>query len=690
MSNILDEISNDTLTGQINDLVSKCTGDTGKILRQEIIGLVAQLTDAFVLDDYRQELPRKLGLSKPGYDNAVKQARAAFEERRNEERAALRSATSDALADVEQRPTVMHPYAIQDGMLQLCQRSEDGDTGAQIETFEPICTFTAQITGEKRSEYDDVSYIIAGVSRRGGAFTVEVDSDTFGTPSRLKIALETAVGPLDTVLAKMDVHLGPAIKLLSEDCNVMRHRRYERTGWIDGKFYIPGRMADNIEISLPDVLPFESVPITDQSAAVNALAAIMAASADTVTPILLSSVAGPAIASRAGLSNHRYGTMLRGQTGVYKTGFLMAFMSIWGPKFQDKNYLIGWGTKATGNAVMHLATSAYDMPLSIDNYKSNTANGEKGFVETMHAIIEGGEKLRMMGKANKLREYRQIQAWPFCTGEDMPQGDPATLARFLVVNAKKSANGVPAGILFGGSVRHIPQIGTMILDWLESDAAAPVIDDLVNTFAAKQRAWRSILLGFNQGMPNVDRVASTLAINQSVFIALTKHPAFGHILTPYIAPHEAGLTTIAEQMSGATTDGLEAFRLMSAIKEALVTGRAIILKSQEHDEHLPKIDRDRVIGRVDGGDTVYLYPRMCRSLVERLGVDLGKMSDAGIANQMEELGWLAGRNKDSALRTVRIGWTTADDRGTMKVFHLHSKALGKTAITQGDDIDLVI
>lgn len=651
-----------------------------EIIQRETIALVAQVTDAYTLDSWARVLPDKLGLTKSGYKSALRNERAAIEEKQAEAKAKVEAARAAAIAaklEQLQQDAAPHPYVFHEGMIQIFSVSVNEETGEETETYSPICTFTAQIVGEIRDEFDNITYKIEGVAVRGGTFATEVDTDTFGSPSKLKIALEAAVGALDTVFSKMETHLGPAIKLLSVGVGLQRFTRYDRTGWVDGKFYLPGREPEGVRIELPKVLPYCAAEIVNADRAVQALSLLMKASPATVAPILLSSTLGPPIAALAGLSNHRYATMHKGQTGTYKTGRIMAYMAMWGAGFLDKDNLIKWGSGATSNAVMHLATSVHDLPKFIDNYKSNTDRGERGFVETIHAIMEGGEKLRLVGKVNKLRDVRDIQAWPICTGEDMPQGDPATLARFLVVPAKKDPSGVPDGILLQNA-KHLPQVGSMLLDWLESEAGKEAAALVIDKFTELQRHWRNFLVKCNQGMPNVDRVASTLAINQAVFIVLTKHPTFGEVLLPYLSAHIEGLAEIAEQMSGTTTDGLEAYRLVAAIREMLSTGRAILIQNRTHYNGMPVDDRNRIIGWADGAGGAYLYPATARMMVEKImGMKLSDMSDNAIGNQLSELGWLGSYDKGRFTKSSKISG--------IKDRYLHISARG---LLLPDDEDL--
>lgn len=649
-----------------------------------IINLVAQLSDPILLDELRESTPKRMGMSKSGYDKAVKDARAAIEEQRSELRVKMRKEAAAAAAveegdDGAESPVTSapHDYVIHQGMIQIETVSIDEGTGEEKTSRTPICTFTAQIIGEARDEFDNVSYKITGTTIRSGNFETEVAGEVFGTPSKLKIALETAAGALETVMPKMEAHLGAAIKLLSENTNVERYRYYDRTGWIDGKFYMPGRESAGVKVELPVVLPYQSSGVTDMPAALDALRLLLQALPPNVAPIMLAAVMGPPLAALAGLSNHRYALMLKGQTGTYKTGAAQAYMSVWGAGFLNKDCLVKLGTGGTGNAIMHLATRTNDMPIYLDNYKSNT-DRENEFIKLLHVTLEGGERLRMETRRNALRDIRMIQTWPIITGEDAPATDPATTARLLLIGVKKNPNGIPAGIL-AKSAKHLSQIGAATLDWLEADGGRSAAADLDDVFTEHQRTWRAFLLKCNQSTPNVDRVASTLALNQSVLTILAKHPTFGHVLQPYLTPHVIGLQEIAQQMSGAATDGLEAVRFMVAIREMLAAGRAILIKNDNHLNRLPRGDYDKIIGWDDDTGGAYLLPTIARMMVEKvMNVKLSEMSDGAIGNQLVELGWIKSCDPGRSRKTVRLAGRT------QKVLHLNGMALAEQSAQEHD------
>jgi len=668
------------------DQIADCTDDKAvMLLQKEAIALIAHIKDEYQLELWRESMPEKLKLGKKAYNKFLKVAVGEIEAEQAAQRKKAAEAAPKPLYRAGTKATwrsgangdndnpivitgilgqtdgvfyysihgtttgvpenqivdavgpvgaARHNYEVIDGTLCIVTPAEDENEDG---TISPIATFNAWISAEHVTELGQVIYSVEGVAVRGGTFCTEVDAETFGQAGKLKIALETAVGPLDTVHAKMEPHLGPAIKLLSPS-PVPRSIQFDRTGWRGERFMMPGRMPDGEICLLPSKLPYESIEADDIEGATAALSLLMQSLPDTYSPVLLGAILGAPMARLAHMQDRRYGVFIKGQTGTYKTTIAQSFMSIFGRDFLSDSNIIAWGSKATPNAIMRYATSAHDMPLLIDNYKSNTGNGARDFINVIHAIMEGGEKDRLK-RNSEIATSRDISCWPFCTGEDVPDTDPATTSRLLIIPTQKTTppaiSGSPA------MQRKLAQIGRIWLDWLETPEARAAAHNIAEKVAGIQSKWAAVLLAANSGMPNPYRVASTLALNQSFFAVAAQHPVLGAVLKPYVAKHAEGLQAIAHRMAAATAEGLEAQRFVATIKELLGTGRCVLYQNAAHFQKMPQVDRDRVIGWADGNGGAYLYPDLARSAVERIaGVALSGMSSNGIYNQLDDLGWV--------------------------------------------------
>jgi len=594
-----------------------------------------------------------------------------------------RQAKQDKAASVEQKKEAnaaitggdTWPYTIDGGKLTYMWEDKAGDI-----CYEPIASFEAAIKAQLIDEYGNSHYTIIGQAVSGQPFTVEISSTHFSESSKLKAVLETAAGPRDPVYARMEPHVGPAIKLLSTgeiDTRFLRHR----TGWDNDKFLIRGREPEATEIRV-DSKVYYAVPTDgDLEAGKVALANLMAVLPKTQTTAILSAVMGPPAARLAGWQENKYGLFNRGVTGSQKTTKTRLFMALWGAGILTDGNVLGFGNKTTINAIMHIASQCADLPFLVDNWKPNTSrNGEKDFYVLAHAMLEGGDKVRMRQYGHGLQDSMPIDAWPIFTGEDLPSGDPATVARMLTILFKKNEGTVcPELDAAQATQSNLPIIGNAWIEWLESDegkAQAKAHGALLNEVRSY---WLKFLLANRASMANPHRVATNLAINELTYRLLTCAP-FGDVLQPYTEDHRAGLERIALDAGDFSGGGLEARRFVEALRELISTGRAILIQSQQHYEKMVVGDRDRVIGWAGGEDSAYIYPAVAFNMVSRLtGDDFNGLTRYALLQQMATLDWLASTDKDRLEKSSKISGKKE------RYIHLNNKALEEPDV---DSIEL--
>lgn len=585
--------------------------------KREIFSILAKINDAAELSEAKSEVTSRLKIGVREFNSLLAGAREA----------------------AQGSQSVVSEYAVRDGVLHTVFAEE----------LVPIATFNAWIGAEIVDETGEVSYRVDGTASRGADFSVTIDTATFSHSQKLKAALEAAAGPLDTVHAKMESHLGPAIKLLTPG-PVERIKRFDRTGWGDDGFMIPGRNQGGRDICLPEKLPYSPAPISDLQGAISALGTLMESLPPTHSPVVLGAILGAPLARLMGLHDERYAVFLRGETGTYKTTTAQSFMTVYGKGFLEDANLIQWG-KSTQNAIMRFATSAHDVPFLIDNYKSNTGGGPGAFVSMIHAIMEGSEKDRMRSNA-ELIATRTISCWPICTGEDLPSSDAAMLARMLIIPLQKRT---PPQISDDLRVQQsLAQIGTLWLDWLESDEGQIAAEVARQRFVRERRAWGDKIQKEYPTMANPHRTASALAMNQACFAAAAKHPDLGAVLEPYLSTHAVGLGSILQGMVTASSESLEGVRFVSAIREMLSSGAAALYQSREHYEDTHSSVRDRFIGWATGDGGAYLFPSQTFARIQKIvGEDFGGMSKGAIYNQLKGRGWIQ-PGSDQATITSRV------------------------------------
>jgi hypothetical protein len=545
-----------------------------------------------------------------------------------------------------------------------------------------IADFTARNVEEITEENGARTFTIAGDALRGGAFRLEIPAEVFGQPRTLRAMLESAAGAKDPVYPGMTEHLPAAIKLLTRDDELVSIKRFRRTGWHDGRFLIPGREPDGVTLTLPPKLPYSCPPAAQLSEGLRGLAAVLRAPGDLGRGAALVSfvLQGPA-AKPAGLHNERYALFVTGRTGSLKTSTVQAAMAIYGAGWADDTRLLKWGEGATRNAIMAYSTHAHDLPFILDNYKPNTGDGAGGAVALLHNIVEGSDRDRM-GRDTALRTSKSIAAWPLCTGEDIPSGDAAAIARILVLPFNWQRGTENAALSEAqGLAQHMPAVGAAWLEWLEGDGAA-LAAEAGKQFGPMRTRWAGFLRKAQPDMVNVLRVASNLASNQLVFLLACEHPEIGPILRPFRDNLDAALQDIGRSMGGLTVESLEAERWLSHLRALVASGRAAILDVNEFPATIAAAQAtNKLIGYRDGAG-VYVLPTPATAAVVALaGKDaINGISAGTLYKQLVEIGAIASQGKDKLSIVKKI------NGAPVRVIHLRADILTEeeTAPEEGE------
>lgn len=555
------------------------------------------------------------------------------------------------------------PYVIKDGRICLMKEDKDGDMVPV-----PVASFTAQITGQIEDEDGARTFIISGEAIRGGPYRFEFPAERFGKDGDLRAALEKAVGPYDPVYNRMSEHLVPAIKILTTETDMETVRRYRRTGWKGGEFLMPGMEPDGTRIELPDKLPYRVSADADQAIAMAALVNLVECVDPVISAPVLAMLLQAPIHRPAGWQNERYGVFIQGRTGSLKTSFVQAAMSIYGAGFNHDRTLIKLGEGSTRNAIMAYATCAHDLPLFIDNYKPNTGFGFSDLVNLIHNILEGGEKDRLT-RAATIKDARPVHCFPIITGEDVPDHDPATLARLLLVAFEWQA-GQPNPKLAAAQAdsEELSAIGLLWLTWVCSEEGQRTIKATAKFLPAVRDNWAAMLRLLRKDMVNILRVATNLATNELTWSIALQHPVLGDLLAPYSKAHGDGLRRIAENMAKSTTEALEAVRFLAGLRELLATGQGTLI-DLDSMINATAHERERMIGWKDD-EGIYLLPTVALERIRKvLGPQAIPVSLQVLYSQFDGLHLIATKGKDKVTRSMRL------ENQVQRVLHLIPSAL---------------
>ncbi len=516
-----------------------------------------------------------------------------------------------------------------------------------------VADFDVRIAEEAIAEDGRRWFILDGQTAQSRPVHLEVAALEFADDRTLQAALTQAAGALAPVRASMTKHLRPAIQLLSKD--VTQTRRYERTGWADGRFLIPGNEPADAYITLPRELCYDvSATAADLALGRAALRNLIAALEPQRTTVALSAIFLAALARRAGWVNDRFALFIAGRTGSLKTSWAQTAMCTYGPLFANDEVLIKWGEGGTRNAIMALATHAHDLPLLVDNYKPTTGGGARDFINLIQNILEGGEKKRL-NRASELRDTKPIFTFPVFTGEDVPPDDSASLARVLVVPFEWQYGQNNSTLAQAQADRqHLAAIGREWIRWLESADSTQIITQAAGMFEKTRAEWAAGLCAEQAHMSNPLRVASNLAASQLTWWVLCHHPTIGEIAREHQAAHAAGLAAIAGDMAQRTTTAMEAIRFLDALRELIITGQKVLVPKGSTCSEAP----DRYVGWRDQKDeSVYLAPDISRAAVDNLlrPNGLGGISKNTLYAQLNSLGVIADHSEGQLTKLLRAG-----------------------------------
>jgi hypothetical protein len=471
----------------------------------------------------------------------------------------------------------------------------------------------------------------------------------FADERALKAALTEASGASSPVYAGMAKHLAPAIQLLSPK-DVCRQRQYSRTGWAGDVFLMPGRVGRDVVIDLPRKLPYRVLPQANLTEGLKALQSVLTCMDRKQTTIGVTVPFQAPLAKLMGWQDERYALFIKGRTGSLKTSYAQMLMAIYGPDFLRDSLLIKFGQGATANAMMALATHAHDLPFLLDNYKPSTGGGARELINLIHNILEGGEKDRL-SRASTLRETKPVSCWPILTGEDVPDTDPASLARMLILPFSWRA-GEPNRALADAQeqAEHLCAVGQAWLTWLESDDGQIRAQEEATKFLDTRADWAKTLHTQHKHMVNILRVATNLATHQLTWQVLCAHPSIGPILDAFTDDHQQGLHALATEMGSYTAEALEAHRFLSGLRELLTSQRLKLLPWPQTPGE--KDQPERILGWEKDDGSVYLLPDTARQAVEQvLGREsFGYVTDRTIHSQLDSQHALA--SKDAGRLTV--------------------------------------
>jgi hypothetical protein len=464
--------------------------------------------------------------------------------------------------------------------------------------------------------------------------------------------------------------------------NTIRRRRLTAPTWVDGAPMVPGcGMADDIEYRLLEMIPAE-VHDGDLADAKEILGALLDIPGPTL--ILVTAIMGSPIYARWFL-NDRFGVGLWGRTGSLKTSVAKKAMCVWGVGYNDDASLLKHGKSgSTAVGELEILAGAGFLPQIIDNVKSVDPRDAQQYIATIHAVIEGKDKVRGK-KDGGIRNSKPFFCTPIVTGEIKPD-EASTSARILNLQwtEPKSKDKVD---FVQANIGVLPVVGYHWLRYL-----AFVLDPTPGF--AEDRSQKTV--EFNKlGYVNSGRLATIYALLRLTWDLLAdEHAPFGDVFRSRTSRFHDALDTACEAQGLMVSEETEVAKFMAGIKAILASQPHLIqqYENQMPDEYGKTYFKD-VIGRWVNRKTspevrdLFLVPEPTLNSLKRLGVFTQIPTQGSITDALSQAGFLV--EQKSKRRRVQqpmnghkvYGWQI---RGEVFIYPEESETLLEGAFFRGE------
>lgn len=531
-----------------------------------------------------------------------------------------------------------------------------------------ICDGFARISAETRRENGDAIFTITGRgSEDGYTFTFDMLAEDFADPRKLTGKLTAQFGACNVVGGLT----GPIIQRISK--NIKKLKLVTSPQWIEENVAVPGLdLVPNLKFNLHPRVPVD-VSGNSLEDARACLKNLIEAWSPQDTTIVLTTILGAPVVARW-FPDDRFGLALRGMTGSGKTEAIKNLMSIYGRGYLSEANILKWGEGGTVNALLKTAALAGFMPWLVDNYKPIKQGSSQALISMVHAVLEGGEKLRLNRNAD-FREAQGFSCTPIITGEDFPE-EASSLARVLVVDWSpiQDVNKLTNAQILS---ENLPAIGKAWLTWLSLHSEE--VDEAKKTFARDRAECVAALA--EGGCVNAGRTGTAIAILKFVWSIASKCPELAEVLSSYKENFEEGIYKLEGRVSQETSEAVEAEKFVESLQEIISSGRGRITRKWE----VGKSDTcTNAIGWQEEDGSVCIYPRMAKDIIRRMNNYEGQdLSGKVLYRQLFERGHIYRENDRYTLprwvngHTVRVLVFKPDVLFEMN----HEKA-------EGDQIDL--
>ena len=455
-------------------------------------------------------------------------------------------------------------------------------------------------------------------------------AEDLADPRKFKAALINSFGASNRV-GQLNFEIVQQITL-----NTIRRRRLLAPAWVDGLPMVPGcELAEDIEFRLLDMVPAK-VTEGDKEEAGAVLSHLL--DIPGPTPILVAAILGAPMYARW-FPNDRFGVGVWGRTGSLKTSISKKAMCVWGVGYHDDAALLKHGKSgSTGVGELEVLAGAGFLPQIIDNVKSVDPRDAQQYIATIHAVIEGKDKVRGK-KDGGIRNSKPFQCTPIVTGEIKPD-EASTSARILNLLWIEPHDKTDIDFV-NANVGVLPIVGFHWIRFLAGTTDPSIGFDKARTKKTDE---------FNRiGYVNSGRLATIYALLRGTWNLLADEKApFGEIFRSRTERFIELLDKACEAQGRMVSDETEVAKFMSGIKAILASQPHLIqqYENQMPDEYGKTYFKD-VIGRwIDrkGSPEVkdlFLIPAPTLNALKRLGVFTQIPTQGSITDALSQGGHLA-------------------------------------------------
>lgn len=468
---------------------------------------------------------------------------------------------------------------------------------------------------------------IGATDKRKVRFTMPAED--MADAKKFKAALINAFGAANRV-GKLTFEV---VQQITKD--TITRRRLCAPAWVEDMPMVPGvALADDIEFKLLPMIPAE-VHDGNLEASLETLGKLLDIPGPTM--ILVTIVLGSPIYARW-FQNDRFGAGVWGRTGSMKTSIAKKTMCIYGTGYNDDANLLKHGKSgSTAVGELEVLAGAGILPEIIDNVKSVDPRDAQQYIATIHAVIEGKDKIRGK-KDGGIRNSKPFLCTPIVTGEVKPD-EASTSARILNLKWTEPKSKVELDYV-QRNLADLPVIG---YHWLRYLAA---IDFDITAGFDEVRTRKTDLFN-SRNYTNSGRLATIYSLVRLTWDQLCKSP-LADAFKPRTDRFLEALDAACEDQGSMVTEETEVSKFISGINAILSSQPHLI---QQYENQMPdeygKSYRQDVIGRWiehkedRAAKDLFLIPEPTLNTLKRLGVFTQIPTPGSITDALFQSGYLA-------------------------------------------------